>query len=83
MTKQEKRAPELGAEIPNETPHDVEKVALRDSHTLGSESEQDDQPTEEEKHTLRRVSDHIPVKAYTIGFVELVERMSYYGTTAV
>jgi POT family proton-dependent oligopeptide transporter len=33
--------------------------------------------------TLRRVSDKIPIKAYTVGFVELVERMSFYGTTAV
>ncbi|KAF2467229.1 peptide transporter PTR2-A [Lindgomyces ingoldianus] len=40
-------------------------------------------PTEEELHTLRRVPDKIPWKVYTIAFVELVERMSYYGTTAV
>ena len=40
-------------------------------------------PTEEELRTLRRVSDKIPFKAYTIAFVELVERMSYYGTIQV
>ncbi|OCK78332.1 MFS peptide transporter-like protein Ptr2 [Lepidopterella palustris CBS 459.81] len=40
-------------------------------------------PTEEELQTLRRVADHIPWRAYTIAFVELVERMSYYGTTQV
>lgn len=40
-------------------------------------------PTEEELHTLRRVADPIPWKAYTIAFVELVERFSYYGTTVV
>jgi POT family proton-dependent oligopeptide transporter len=33
--------------------------------------------------TLRRVPAAIPWKIYTIAFVELVERMSYYGTTAV
>jgi proton-dependent oligopeptide transporter, POT family len=40
-------------------------------------------PTEEEFHTLRRVSDKIPWKVYTLAFVELCERFSYYGTTVV
>lgn len=40
-------------------------------------------PTQEELATLRRVPDHVPVKAYTIAFVELLERLSYYGTTQV
>ncbi len=40
-------------------------------------------PTAEELHTLRRVRDHIPWKAYTVAFVELCERFSYYGTTVV
>ncbi|KAK3359123.1 POT family-domain-containing protein [Lasiosphaeria hispida] len=40
-------------------------------------------PTEEELHTLRRVPDKIPWSIYTIAFVELCERFSYYGTTAV
>ncbi|KAH9930689.1 POT family-domain-containing protein [Fomitopsis serialis] len=40
-------------------------------------------PTEEDLATLRRVSEKIPFKAYTIAFVELVERLSYYGTTQV
>ncbi|KAF2672812.1 peptide transporter PTR2-A [Microthyrium microscopicum] len=40
-------------------------------------------PTEEELLTLRRVSDKIPVKAFTIAFVELVERLSYYGCVQV
>lgn len=40
-------------------------------------------PTAEELHTLRRVSGRIPWSAYTIAFVELCERFSYYGTTAV
>jgi proton-dependent oligopeptide transporter, POT family len=42
-----------------------------------------DAPTIEELHTLRRVRDHIPWKAYTVAFVELCERFSYYGTTVV
>lgn len=40
-------------------------------------------PTEEELKTLRRVSGQIPWTAYTVAFVELCERFSYYGTTAV
>lgn len=43
----------------------------------------DDFPTDEELVTLRRVSDKIPWKIITIAFVELCERFSYYGTTAV
>lgn len=40
-------------------------------------------PTHEELHSLRRVADKIPWRIYTIAFVELVERFSYYGTTVV
>ncbi|KAJ0107432.1 hypothetical protein J7T55_009397 [Diaporthe amygdali] len=42
-----------------------------------------DFPTAEELNTLRRVSDKIPWSVLTIAFVELCERFSYYGTTAV
>ena len=40
-------------------------------------------PTEEERRTLRRVSGAVPWTAYTVALVELCERFSYYGTTAV
>ncbi|KAK4251772.1 POT family-domain-containing protein [Corynascus novoguineensis] len=40
-------------------------------------------PTEEDLRTLRRVPDKIPWSIYTIAFIELCERFSYYGTTAV
>lgn len=40
-------------------------------------------PSEEELHHLRRVSGQVPWSAFTIAFVELCERFSYYGTTAV
>ncbi|KAK5085341.1 hypothetical protein LTS08_003195 [Lithohypha guttulata] len=43
----------------------------------------DDTPTEEELHSLRRVSGKIPWTAWTIAFCELCERFSYYGTTVV
>lgn len=43
----------------------------------------EDTPTEEELKTLRRVSGKIPWTAWTIAFVELCERFSYYGSTVV
>lgn len=48
---------------------------------LGPNGEQ--YPTGGEKKTLRRVFGHIPWTAYTIAFVELCERFSYYGRTVV
>jgi proton-dependent oligopeptide transporter, POT family len=42
-----------------------------------------DFPSPEELNTLRRVADRIPWSVLTIAFVELCERFSYYGTTAV
>lgn len=46
-------------------------------------SDMDDVPTAEELLTLRRVANHIPPKIFTIAFIELCERFSYYGTTVV
>jgi POT family proton-dependent oligopeptide transporter len=40
-------------------------------------------PTQDELNTLRRVSGKVPWTAYTVAVVELCERFSYYGTTAV
>ncbi|KAJ7134113.1 POT family-domain-containing protein [Mycena filopes] len=40
-------------------------------------------PTEEEKLTLRRVSDTIPWNAYLIAAVEAAERFSFYGSSVV
>jgi dipeptide/tripeptide permease len=40
-------------------------------------------PTAEEKGTLRKVSDQIPVVAYALCFVEFAERASYYGVRSV
>jgi hypothetical protein len=65
------------------TPTDLEKAHLHEENYGDDAASFDDLPTDEERHSLRRVSDKIPIKAYTIGFVELVERLSFYGTTAV
>ena len=45
--------------------------------------EDEELPTEEELHTLRRIPGHITPKVYTIAYVEMVERLSYYGCTQV
>lgn len=55
--------------------------AFYDDDHIGQEG--DEWPTEEELHTLRRVPDKISLAAYTVAFVELCERFSYYGTTAL
>lgn len=38
-----------------------------------------EEPTEEDRHTLRRVADKIPIAAYSVVIVELCERFAYYG----
>lgn len=38
-----------------------------------------DQPTEEERATLRIVSDKIPWAAFLVAVIELCERFTYYG----
>lgn len=59
--------------------HSEGKATIQDSYL----ADEDDFPTQEELKTLRRVPAKIPLKIYSIAFIELVERMSYYGTTAV
>ena len=70
------------AEIAKGHLHDAPKVVSPQANSL-SEIGEYEKPTEEEMATLRRVSGKIPWAAYTIAFVELCERFSYYGTTAV
>lgn len=40
-------------------------------------------PSAEDMGTLRRVPNHIPLKLFSIAFIELCERFSYYGCTVV
>lgn len=58
-------------------------VALAESEDASITKERyEDSPTEEELHgaaALRRISGKIPWTAWTIAFVELCERFSYYG----
>lgn len=43
--------------------------------------DEDEVPSEEDMHTLRRVSGHINWAAYSVAFCELGERFSYYGSS--
>ncbi|KAH8882928.1 POT family protein [Thozetella sp. PMI_491] len=51
-------------------------------HTL-LDDDYEGKPTEEELHSLRRVSGKINWAAYTIAFCELAERFSYYGSSVL
>lgn len=67
---------------PLETPLPPKKAAVVDAApTLDDDGRE--RPTPEEERTLRRVAGKVRWTAYTIAFVELCERFSYYGTTAV
>jgi POT family proton-dependent oligopeptide transporter len=55
---------------------DVEKISHDDE-------DYPDKPTEEQMRTLRRVSGKIKWSMWTIAFVELCERFSYYGSTVL
>ncbi|KAJ4132537.1 hypothetical protein NW754_015354 [Fusarium falciforme] len=54
----------------------------REVQSVDSSSD-DELPTEEELRTLRRVSGKIKWSMYTIAFVELCERFSYYGSSVL
>lgn len=58
---------------------DVQEQLLRE----GEEDGLDYNVTDEDRATLRRVPAPLPWTAYLIGFCELAERFSYYGTTQV
>ena len=66
---------------PTELPADSPVSESEPDTLVGPNGEQ--YPTTEERRTLRRVYGKIPWTAYTIAFVELCERFSYYGTTVV
>ena len=48
-------------------------------HASSISSLEADEPTEEERHTLRHVSDKLPWSAFLVVVIELCERFAYYG----
>ncbi|KAI1184381.1 POT family protein [Nemania serpens] len=81
------------AAIDTEKGHHAQSVAKEDaakSHVDSEASSTDvvdldayPPPTAEERKTLRKVYDTVPWTAWTLCFVELAERASYYGVKAV
>jgi proton-dependent oligopeptide transporter, POT family len=64
--------------------NDKETVVGHDvQSTTDSDEDWPDKPTEEELRTLRRVSGKIKWSMWTIAFVELCERFSYYGSSVL
>lgn len=83
---------ELRAEAEDEKKASLQAVrehdaAVNDGRLVPAETHGHDEmsvlPTIEELATLRRVPNHIPLKLFTIAFIELCERFSYYGSTVV
>ncbi|CCG84806.1 protein of unknown function [Taphrina deformans PYCC 5710] len=63
--------------------HGMADISLTGSHTADEDLKHPDHPTEEDLATLRKVAGKVPWTAYTVAFVELCERFSYYGSTQV
>ena len=67
---------------------DIEPAPVHSVSSLHDDDDDDDAlhkiyPNEEDLRNLRRVAGKIPWTTFTVAFVELCERFSYYGTTAV
>jgi len=77
------------AEVPNtafagsadEKSHGHGTIDVTNVSALSDDGSED--VSEEDLKNLRRISGKIPWSAFTIAFVELCERFSYYGTTIV
>jgi hypothetical protein len=73
--------------LEQERPVETEKPYHFGGQSQGSETELvEPHPTPEELEghgALRRISANIPLSVYTVAFVELCERFSYYGTQVV
>lgn len=50
---------------------------------VGTITQDGEEPTEEEKQTLRKISDKLPWSAFIVCVVELCERFTYYGLSGV
>lgn len=53
------------------------------NHDGDDEPLQKTYPSDDDLRNLRRVAGKLPWTTFTVAFVELCERFSYYGTTAV
>jgi POT family proton-dependent oligopeptide transporter len=84
IVAQDLRGPSIDAK------RDSKEIALGHAAQLvaehareGSLASGEEVPTFEDLKTLRRVPAKIPLTLFSIAFIELCERFSYYGTTIV
>lgn len=65
-----------------QTTDEIDQIHHADERNNGYESSEKidrDAPTDEERQTLRKVSDKLPWSAFLVALVELCERFAYYG----
>lgn len=81
---------EISVQRQRSSSHSIEEIPASKEIAVGQTTPMEDDldsekiyPTDEDLQTLRRVAGKIPWTTYTVAFVELCERFSYYGTTAV
>ena len=80
-----------GGEINNIEKTEVEKDVTTQDYSHNqladdddfSDTYDDEEPTADEKATLRHMPENLPVSAWLVAVVELCERFTYYGITAV
>lgn len=80
----DKSVPGADHGIGSELPHEKEKHGGLDVHSpsssqAGVTTADGDEPTDEEKSTLRRIGENLPASAFLVAIVELCERFTYYG----
>lgn len=81
-------AAQKNAQLPSEKDLIAKEAIVEESipqYPAGEENEALNKlhPTTEEMQTLRRVAGPLNWITFSVAFVELCERFSYYGTTAV
>jgi POT family proton-dependent oligopeptide transporter len=79
-------ASEKVAPVSEKHAHEVDPAFNKEVVVCDTESLEENYPTLEElegENCLRRISAPIPWAVYTVAFVELCERFSYYGTQVV
>ena len=54
-------------------------IVVQDRKSSASLSLEADEPSEEERATLRHVSDKLPWSTFLVAAIELCERFTYYG----
>ncbi|KAJ5734032.1 hypothetical protein N7493_002818 [Penicillium malachiteum] len=60
-----------------------EKKALDMDKETGLPTADGEEPTEDEKRSLRHVAEHLPISAWLVAIVELCERFTYYGMSGM